>query len=87
MLSNPKEPSAGVKGYLKMSVSVLGQGEEAPPEDGEDTYQKDEDVEGNLLRPVGVESEPIDLLFKVRPCYPFSFFPVIVTQRDDLNRL
>jgi hypothetical protein len=43
---------------------VLGQGEEGPAEEGEDHYAKDEDVEGNLLRPVGVESEPIDLLLK-----------------------
>lgn len=63
MLSNPKEPSAGVKGYLKISVSVLGQGDEAPDE-GDDHDDKNENVESNMLRPVGVESEPIDLLFK-----------------------
>lgn len=44
-------------------MSVLGQGEEAPV-DEEDTYDKNEDVEANLLRPVGVESEPIDLMIK-----------------------
>lgn len=63
MLSDPKEPAAGVKGYLKMTISVLGPGDVVPPDN--EGGNEDEDVEGNLLRPVGVEVEPVDLVIKV----------------------
>ncbi|XP_066488201.1 dysferlin isoform X3 [Tiliqua scincoides] len=53
LLSDPEEFSAGAKGYLKVSLCVLGQGDEAPVEKKETADDK-EDIEGNLLRPTGV---------------------------------
>eukprot|EP00052_Salpingoeca_macrocollata_P020806 m.175674 g.175674 ORF g.175674 m.175674 type:complete len:2346 (-) comp21363_c0_seq2:105-7142(-) len=64
MLSNASDPSAGVMGYLKVTITVLGPGDESPPEDSV-ADDADEDVEENLLRPPGMEPEPVDLVVKV----------------------
>uniref|UniRef100_A0A493TI26 Dysferlin n=1 Tax=Anas platyrhynchos platyrhynchos TaxID=8840 RepID=A0A493TI26_ANAPP len=53
LLSDPEDFSAGAKGYLKVSLFVLGPGDEAPMEKKEVSEDK-EDIEGNLLRPTGV---------------------------------
>ncbi|XP_009319173.1 PREDICTED: dysferlin [Pygoscelis adeliae] len=53
LLSDPEDFSAGAKGYLKVSLFVLGPGDEAPVEKKEVSEDK-EDIEGNLLRPTGV---------------------------------
>ncbi|XP_030306340.1 dysferlin isoform X6 [Calypte anna] len=53
LLSDPEDFSAGAKGYLKVSIFVLGPGDEAPLEKKEVSEDK-EDIEGNLLRPTGV---------------------------------
>ncbi|XP_051830245.1 dysferlin isoform X3 [Antechinus flavipes] len=53
LLSDPDDFSAGAKGYLKVSLFVLGPGDEAPLERKEAAEDK-EDIEGNLLRPTGV---------------------------------
>uniref|UniRef100_A0A8C3CMV1 Dysferlin n=1 Tax=Cairina moschata TaxID=8855 RepID=A0A8C3CMV1_CAIMO len=53
LLSDPEDFSAGAKGYLKVSLFVLGPGDEAPIEKKEVSEDK-EDIEGNLLRPTGV---------------------------------
>uniref|UniRef100_A0A8B9INI0 Dysferlin n=1 Tax=Anser cygnoides TaxID=8845 RepID=A0A8B9INI0_ANSCY len=53
LLSDPEDFSAGAKGYLKVSLFVLGPGDEAPLEKKEVSEDK-EDIEGNLLRPTGV---------------------------------
>nr|XP_056711165.1 dysferlin [Euleptes europaea] len=53
LLSDPEDFSAGAKGYLKVSLSVLGPGDEAPMEKKEGAEDK-EDIEGNVLRPTGV---------------------------------
>ncbi|XP_029819588.1 dysferlin-like, partial [Manacus vitellinus] len=53
LLSDPEDLSAGAKGYLKVSVLVLGPGDEAPLEKKEVSEDK-EDIEANLLRPTGV---------------------------------
>ncbi|XP_053112312.1 dysferlin isoform X2 [Hemicordylus capensis] len=53
LLSDPEDFSAGAKGYLKVSLYVLGPGDEAPMEKKEAAEDR-EDVEGNILRPTGV---------------------------------
>ncbi|XP_066574431.1 dysferlin isoform X3 [Amia ocellicauda] len=53
LLSDPEDISAGAKGYLKVSLFVLGVGDEAPLDKKEGVEDK-EDIEGNLLRPAGL---------------------------------
>ncbi|CAH8518402.1 unnamed protein product, partial [Dicrocoelium dendriticum] len=56
LLCDPEGPMSGAKGYLKVSVVILGPGDEAPSmkvdSDNED------DIEANLLRPAGVQLRP-----------------------------
>ncbi|XP_064630282.1 myoferlin-like isoform X1 [Lineus longissimus] len=64
LLSDPDDTMAGAKGYLKISVTVMGPGDEAPSfkavEGGED-----EDIEANLLRPAGVQLRPASFILRV----------------------
>uniref|UniRef100_A0A672J593 Dysferlin, limb girdle muscular dystrophy 2B (autosomal recessive) n=1 Tax=Salarias fasciatus TaxID=181472 RepID=A0A672J593_SALFA len=48
LLCDPDDLSAGVKGYLKVSLFVLAAGDEPP------CVEDKEDIEGNLLRPAGL---------------------------------
>ncbi|KAM3590917.1 uncharacterized protein V6R79_018825 [Siganus canaliculatus] len=53
LLSDPDDLSAGVRGYLKVSLLVLAAGDE-PPADRRESVEDKEDIEGNLLRPAGL---------------------------------
>uniref|UniRef100_A0A8C4NPM9 Dysferlin, limb girdle muscular dystrophy 2B (autosomal recessive) n=1 Tax=Dicentrarchus labrax TaxID=13489 RepID=A0A8C4NPM9_DICLA len=53
LLCDPDDLSAGVKGYLKVSLMVLAAGDE-PPADKREGVEDKEDIEGNLLRPAGL---------------------------------
>ncbi|XP_017292966.1 dysferlin isoform X5 [Kryptolebias marmoratus] len=53
LLCDPDDLSAGVRGYLKVSVLVLAAGDE-PPADKRECVEEKEDIEGNLLRPAGL---------------------------------
>ncbi|PWA32930.1 hypothetical protein CCH79_00015512 [Gambusia affinis] len=53
LLCDPDDFSAGVRGYLKVSVFVLAAGDE-PPADKRECVEEKEDIEGNLLRPAGL---------------------------------
>ncbi|XP_047438036.1 dysferlin isoform X2 [Mugil cephalus] len=53
LLCDPDDISAGVRGYLKVSLFVLAAGDE-PPADKRECVEGKEDVEGNLLRPAGL---------------------------------
>nr|XP_020479932.1 dysferlin isoform X3 [Monopterus albus] len=53
LLGDPDDLSAGVKGYLKVSLFVLAAGDE-PPADKRECVEDKEDIEGNLLRPAGL---------------------------------
>lgn len=64
MLTNPKERGAGVQGYLKVTLCVLGPGDEAP-QSSSVTSDENEDIEANLLRPPGMDLEPLDLVMRV----------------------
>ncbi|KGL84646.1 Dysferlin, partial [Tinamus guttatus] len=64
LLSDPEDFSAGAKGYLKVSLFVLGPGDEAPMEKKEISEDK-EDIEGNILRPTGVTLRGAHFLVKI----------------------
>ncbi|XP_039234377.1 dysferlin-like, partial [Pipra filicauda] len=64
LLSDPEDLSAGAKGYLKVSVLVLGPGDEAPLEKKEVSEDK-EDIEANLLRPTGVTLRGAQFCLKI----------------------
>uniref|UniRef100_A0A3Q0RFX8 Dysferlin, limb girdle muscular dystrophy 2B (autosomal recessive) n=1 Tax=Amphilophus citrinellus TaxID=61819 RepID=A0A3Q0RFX8_AMPCI len=53
LLCDPDDLSAGVKGYLKVSLFVLAAGDE-PPADKRECVEDKEDIESNLLRPAGL---------------------------------
>ncbi|XP_018427633.1 PREDICTED: otoferlin, partial [Nanorana parkeri] len=56
ILSDPDDITAGVKGYLKCDVAVVGKGDNIKtPHKANET--DDDDIEGNLLLPDGVPSE------------------------------
>uniref|UniRef100_A0A672Q4T3 Myoferlin-like n=1 Tax=Sinocyclocheilus grahami TaxID=75366 RepID=A0A672Q4T3_SINGR len=60
LLNDPDDSSSGAKGYLKVSMFVLGTGDEPPEQDND----KD-DVESNLLLPAGVALRWVTLKLKV----------------------
>ncbi|KAM9331380.1 dysferlin [Gastrophryne carolinensis] len=64
LLSDPEDFSAGAKGYLKVSLFVLGPGDESPVEKKEAVEEK-EDIEGNLLRPAGVSLRGAHLTLRI----------------------
>ncbi|XP_015253989.1 PREDICTED: myoferlin-like [Cyprinodon variegatus] len=64
LLSDLDEPSAGARGYLKVSISILGTGAETVSERGEVNEEQD-DIESNLLVPAGVTMRSAILRLKV----------------------
>ncbi|XP_025096654.1 myoferlin-like isoform X4 [Pomacea canaliculata] len=64
LLSDPEDSMAGHKGYLKVSVVIVGPGDEAPSMKG-DEKEEEEDVESNLLRPSGMQMRPAMFVLRV----------------------
>ncbi|KAL8566025.1 hypothetical protein ACOMHN_062754 [Nucella lapillus] len=64
LLGDPEDIMAGAKGYLKISVVILGPGDEAPSMKVTD-QMGEEDIESNLLRPAGVQLRPATFVLKV----------------------
>ncbi|XP_056326124.1 myoferlin isoform X4 [Danio aesculapii] len=64
LLNDPDDSSSGAKGYLKVSMFVVGTGDEPPVEKKEQDSDKD-DVESNLLLPAGVALRWVTLKLKV----------------------
>ncbi|XP_076648742.1 otoferlin [Halictus rubicundus] len=67
MLTNPMDLASGSKGYVKCNITINVKGEKLkvhPETDGED------DIEGNLLLPVGGESLP----FRSQARYIFTIY-------------
>ncbi|KAJ3585510.1 hypothetical protein NHX12_014229 [Muraenolepis orangiensis] len=64
LLSDPDDLSAGVKGYLKVSLFALAAGDE-PPADQRECVEEKEDIEGNLLRPAGLTLRGAQFSLKV----------------------
>eukprot|EP01147_Barroeca_monosierra_P001362 gene1362-4537_t len=63
MLTNPKDRASGCMGFVKFTMTIVGEGDE-PPEEDPPTHDVDEDIEENLLRPPGVTLEAIDMCIR-----------------------
>ncbi|XP_038179551.1 myoferlin isoform X1 [Arvicola amphibius] len=64
LLNDPEDASSGAKGYMKVSMFVLGTGDEPPPEK-RDRDNDSDDVESNLLLPAGVALRWVTFLLKI----------------------
>uniref|UniRef100_A0A3P8UX60 Dysferlin, limb girdle muscular dystrophy 2B (autosomal recessive) n=1 Tax=Cynoglossus semilaevis TaxID=244447 RepID=A0A3P8UX60_CYNSE len=64
LLCDPDDLSAGVRGYLKVSLFVLAAGDE-PPADKRECVEDKEDIEGNLLRPAGLSLRGATFTLKI----------------------
>eukprot|EP00063_Salmo_salar_P073663 XP_014048498.1 PREDICTED: myoferlin-like [Salmo salar] len=64
LLSDPGDSSSGAKGYLKVSLVIVGTGDEPPIEKRERNEEQD-DIESNLLVPAGVTLRLVTLNLKV----------------------
>ncbi|XP_004607583.2 myoferlin [Sorex araneus] len=64
LLNDPEDASSGAKGYMKVSMFVLGTGDEPPPENRDRDGDSD-DVESNLLLPAGIALRWVTFLLKI----------------------
>uniref|UniRef100_A0A3Q3CZY5 Myoferlin n=1 Tax=Haplochromis burtoni TaxID=8153 RepID=A0A3Q3CZY5_HAPBU len=64
LLNDPDDSSSGAKGYLKVSLFVVGTGDDPPVEKRESNDDHD-DIESNLLLPAGVTLRWATLSLKV----------------------
>ncbi|TMS22003.1 Myoferlin [Larimichthys crocea] len=64
LLNDPDDSSSGARGYLKVSLFVVGTGDEPPVEKRESNDDQD-DIESNLLLPAGVTMRWATLSLKV----------------------
>ncbi|XP_029311419.1 LOW QUALITY PROTEIN: myoferlin-like [Cottoperca gobio] len=64
LLNEPDDSSSGAKGYLKVSLFVVGAGDE-PPVEKSDSNDDQDDIESNLLLPAGVTLRWATLSLKV----------------------
>nr|XP_006211094.1 myoferlin isoform X3 [Vicugna pacos] len=64
LLNDPEDDSSGAKGYMKVSMFVLGTGDEPPPEK-QDRDNDSDDVESNLLLPAGIALRWVTFLLKI----------------------
>uniref|UniRef100_H3C6P9 Myoferlin n=1 Tax=Tetraodon nigroviridis TaxID=99883 RepID=H3C6P9_TETNG len=64
LLNDPDDSSSGAKGYLKVSLFVVGTGDE-PPVEKKESNDDQEDIESNLLLPAGVTLRWATLALKV----------------------
>lgn len=58
LLSDPEDKMAGAKGYLKVTVMVLGPGDEAPVVTVTEDQDDLDDIEDNLIQPPGMMLRP-----------------------------
>jgi len=58
LLSDPEDKMAGAKGYLKVTVIVLGPGDEAPVVTVSEDQDDLDDIEDNLIQPPGMMLRP-----------------------------
>ncbi|KAM3859805.1 myoferlin-like [Diretmus argenteus] len=64
LLNEPDDSSSGAKGYLKVSLFIVGAGDEPPAEKRESNDDQD-DIESNLLLPAGLTLRWATLSLKV----------------------
>ncbi|XP_039628208.1 myoferlin-like isoform X2 [Polypterus senegalus] len=64
LLNDPEDATSGAKGYLKVSMFVVGTGDE-PPVEQKTGDEDQEDIESNLLLPAGVTLRWVTFTLKV----------------------
>ncbi|XP_053765709.1 myoferlin isoform X4 [Panthera pardus] len=64
LLNDPEDASSGAKGYMKVSMFILGTGDE-PPAEKRDRDNDSDDVESNLLLPAGIALRWVTFLLKI----------------------
>ncbi|XP_066478183.1 myoferlin isoform X2 [Tiliqua scincoides] len=64
LLNDPEDANSGAKGYLKVSMFVLGTGDE-PPVENRDRENDNDDVEANLLLPAGIVLRWVTFILKI----------------------
>ncbi|KAM4637060.1 myoferlin isoform 2-T2 [Discoglossus pictus] len=64
LLYDPDDTGSGAKGYLKLSVFIVGTGDD-PPTEKRDREIETDDVESNLLLPAGVTLRWVTFLLKI----------------------
>uniref|UniRef100_A0A9J7WUC4 Myoferlin like n=1 Tax=Cyprinus carpio carpio TaxID=630221 RepID=A0A9J7WUC4_CYPCA len=64
LLSDPDDSASGARGYLKVSMFIVGTGDEPPVEKREANEEQD-DIESNLLLPAGVALRWATLSLKI----------------------
>ncbi|XP_026170896.1 myoferlin isoform X7 [Mastacembelus armatus] len=64
LLNDPDDSSSGARGYLKVSLFIVGTGDE-PPVENRDSNNDQDDIESNLLLPAGVSLRWATLSLKV----------------------
>ncbi|XP_063076869.1 myoferlin-like isoform X1 [Engraulis encrasicolus] len=64
LLNDPDDSSSGAKGYLKVSIFIVGTGDE-PPVEKRDRDNDQDDIESNLLLPAGLTLRWVTLKLKV----------------------
>ncbi|CAF3822313.1 unnamed protein product [Adineta steineri] len=92
LLSDDDDKMSGSKGYLKVTVNILGPGDEAPSQENDGD---DDDIESNLLRPAGLMLRPATFILKVYkaddlPRMDSAFFhgmKKIFTATEDIKEL
>uniref|UniRef100_A0A3Q2Z126 Myoferlin n=1 Tax=Hippocampus comes TaxID=109280 RepID=A0A3Q2Z126_HIPCM len=65
LLNDPDDSSSGAKGYLKVSLFVVGIGDEQPQSEKRESDEDQDDIESNLLLPAGVTLRWATLSLKV----------------------
>ncbi|XP_061083381.1 myoferlin-like [Conger conger] len=64
LMGDPDDSSSGAKGYLKVSVMIVGTGDE-PPMERKEADDEQDDIESNLLLPAGVSLRWVTMTLKV----------------------
>lgn len=65
LLSDPEDKMAGAKGYLKVTVVILGPGDEAPVVTVSADQDDLDDIEDNLIQPPGMMLRPAVFSLKI----------------------
>ncbi|KTF87941.1 hypothetical protein cypCar_00038301 [Cyprinus carpio] len=64
LLSDPDDSISGTRGYLKVSMFIVGTGDE-PPVEKQEASEEQDDIESNLLLPAGVSLRWATLSLKI----------------------
>ena len=65
LLTDPEDKDSGAKGYVKISISILGPGDKLKIPPKSSSTDDLVDIESNLLRPAGVQLQPATYTVKI----------------------